>query len=616
MDDLSRAKPKETSLVGVNIPKLRIHDENIRRNGPGAKKIPHNRPRNALSSSSSTAAKAPPPASTPAPPPRRRQPLTSSSSSSSFLDAIQKGETVKLHIGGRGKKSENCNCDGCALPIEDFRNISDDGEDDDKLKGEQDSSDEETESEDDDDILFRKLPSRNFVVSSSKVVQANSRSSGSTNTNDTGSKKQEVKIRNISSESAVQPTSGSPPLSSFKKLSLSSREQKRTSVTFPARRFDLVDTDDEEADETSENEEDDDDSNYNDSTYDDDEEEEDNDSNASHDSFDQNIPPKKWTIGTKAIDNHTRSAEVIDLVDSDSGENDTSGSDLSFIVGDASFDSSSSSSIEIVATKPAPTTVRTIPKVRSNHLNLSKKIGQNNRDSMTQSAFREFNQEVFGGKLSSVEVVWSKKLNTTAGQTRLLKASSSEFLDVPPARLAKVELSTKVIDDQTKLRTTLLHELIHAAVWILEGVSRPPHGKEFKRWAKLAMRKIKDVEVTTTHSYEINYRYAWACTKSSCAFIVKRHSKSVDTKKHLCGRCKSRLIEVDPNSSTGTSATPKKQPKPSAYNVFVRNQYKTVRQDLIHEQISRGIKNPNVAQSDVMKECARRWRDLKGRQTK
>ena len=531
-----------------------------------------------------------------------------------------------MHVGGRGRKSENCNCDGCVPPIEDFRNIHDDEEDHINQNGKQDSGDDETESEDDDDILFRKLPSRNFVVSSSKVVQANSRTSGSTSTNDAGSKKQDFKIRNISSGSASQPKSGSPPLSSFKKLSISSRKSKQMSVSIPARRFDLVDTDDEEEDKTNENEEEDDNSDYNDSVYDDKDDEEDHDSSASYDSFNQNIPPhkvsstfphpKKSAMGTTAIDNHTRATEIINLVDSDSEEEDTSGSDLSFTVGDASFDSSSSSSIEIIATKPAPKTSKTIPNVRSHNLNLSKKIGQNNRESMTQSAFREFNKEVFGGKLSSVEVVWSKKLNTTAGQTRLLKASSSEFLDVPPARLAKVELSTKVIDDQTKLRTTLLHELIHAAVWILEGVSRPPHGKEFKRWAKLAMRKIKDVEVTTTHSYEINYRYAWACTKSSCAFIVKRHSKSVDTKKHLCGRCKSRLIEVDPNSSTGTSATPKKQPKPSAYNVFVRNQYKTVRQDLIHEQISRGIKNPNVAQSDVMKECARRWRDLKERQTK
>jgi predicted SprT family Zn-dependent metalloprotease len=180
--------------------------------------------------------------------------------------------------------------------------------------------------------------------------------------------------------------------------------------------------------------------------------------------------------------------------------------------------------------------------------------------------------------------------------------------------LAKVELSTKVIDDQEKLRTTLLHELIHAAVWILEGVSKPPHGKEFKRWAAHAMREIKDVKVTTTHSYEINYRYAWACTNSNCSFIVKRHSKSVDTKKHVCGRCKSSLIEVDPISSNGTSATPKTQPKPSAYNLFVKNQSKIVRQSLMQEQLSKGVKNPNVGQSDVMKECARRWRDHKQKQ--
>ena len=44
---------------------------------------------------------------------------------------------------------------------------------------------------------------------------------------------------------------------------------------------------------------------------------------------------------------------------------------------------------------------------------------------------------------------------------------------------------------------------------VLDGVHKPPHGKNFKKWAAISMRKIRDVEVTTTHDYQIVYKYAW-----------------------------------------------------------------------------------------------------------
>ena len=74
-----------------------------------------------------------------------------------------------------------------------------------------------------------------------------------------------------------------------------------------------------------------------------------------------------------------------------------------------------------------------------------------------------------------------------------------------------IELSTKLVDTEEKLCLTLLHELVHAVVWIFHGISSPPHGVEFKRsWAKIAMFKICDVSVTTTHTYKIEYNFNWA----------------------------------------------------------------------------------------------------------
>lgn len=129
-----------------------------------------------------------------------------------------------------------------------------------------------------------------------------------------------------------------------------------------------------------------------------------------------------------------------------------------------------------------------------------------NRDAITSQTFSEFNKQVFHGALSSVIVTWSKKLNKTAGITRMRGKLGDRNSHT---RVAAIELSTKVIDDEERLRSTLLHEMCHAAQWLVDGVHKPPHGAIFKKWASKSMSKIRDVEVTTTHNYQIAYKFAW-----------------------------------------------------------------------------------------------------------
>jgi len=40
-----------------------------------------------------------------------------------------------------------------------------------------------------------------------------------------------------------------------------------------------------------------------------------------------------------------------------------------------------------------------------------------------------------------------------------------------------VELSSKVVDSEDRLQRTLAHELCHVAAWLLDHVSKPPHGQ-------------------------------------------------------------------------------------------------------------------------------------------
>jgi hypothetical protein len=110
-------------------------------------------------------------------------------------------------------------------------------------------------------------------------------------------------------------------------------------------------------------------------------------------------------------------------------------------------------------------------------------------------------------------------------------------LGQPESRVATIELATKVIDNEERLRSTLLHEMCHAAAWLLDGQHKPPHGKCFKKWASISMKHITDVEVTTTHDYQIAYKYAWVSNlwlrlhKSTnlshtdyCVALIHRHA--------------------------------------------------------------------------------------------
>lgn len=79
---------------------------------------------------------------------------------------------------------------------------------------------------------------------------------------------------------------------------------------------------------------------------------------------------------------------------------------------------------------------------------------------------------------------------------------------------SKVELSTKVLDNPSKLQRTLCHELCHTAAWLLDHVTKPPHGPHFKAWAAAAMKVYPHLDITTCHSYDIHFAWRWQCTNA------------------------------------------------------------------------------------------------------
>jgi len=184
------------------------------------------------------------------------------------------------------------------------------------------------------------------------------------------------------------------------------------------------------------------------------------------------------------------------------------------------------------------------------------------REKLSQEYYEHFNDKAFGKKLpAQAKITWNKRMKSTAGRTKLHKRGKSEYA-------AEIELSAKVLDSEAKLRSTLLHEMCHAAQWVLSHSSKPPHGPLFRKWADAAEASFPDIKVSSCHNYEIHCKFQWKCTNSSCGVVIGRHRKCIDVKRQVCGKCKSKLLYLGEISKEGASA--RKQTKPTEWSLFLK----------------------------------------------
>lgn len=147
-------------------------------------------------------------------------------------------------------------------------------------------------------------------------------------------------------------------------------------------------------------------------------------------------------------------------------------------------------------------------------------------------------------------------------------------------------LCWQVVDTEQKLRETLLHECCHVAAWLLDRCGRScctAHGRHFKAWVRRAKAAYPTYgPFDQCHAYEIfkkwwvrvrgtsslsapfcsrsvlsfpdltatldtplgilsHPRRRYRCTNPKCTVVIKRHSKSVDIRRQVCGRCGSSL---------------------------------------------------------------------------
>lgn len=234
----------------------------------------------------------------------------------------------------------------------------------------------------------------------------------------------------------------------------------------------------------------------------------------------------------------------------------------------------------------------------------AKKTFDTHKRAMAEAFFDELDRVVTNSKIrelaastGGVHLVWSKTLNSTAGRANWRKETSHiRILDgtteVSHKHHASVELAEKVIDDENRLLNVIAHEFCHLANFMISGIKNEPHGRQFKAWGKKCTEAFRDrgVEVTTKHSYEIEYKFVWQCSNEDCAAEFKRHSKSLDPKRHTCGSCRSQLIQIKPAPRRDAGTI-------TGYAAYVKAHF---------AEVKRGM--PHASQKEVMEAVARKYR--------
>uniref|UniRef100_A0A3Q0RIB8 Germ cell nuclear acidic peptidase n=1 Tax=Amphilophus citrinellus TaxID=61819 RepID=A0A3Q0RIB8_AMPCI len=198
-----------------------------------------------------------------------------------------------------------------------------------------------------------------------------------------------------------------------------------------------------------------------------------------------------------------------------------------------------------------------------------------NKEELTSKLYQLYNTTVFGSKLPvNMSVSWNKKMRKTAGYcvTGQEKGGGNRY--------ARIELSEKVCDSADRLRDTLIHEMCHAATWLINGV-RDGHGNFWKLYARKATLAHPELPmVTRCHSYDIKYKFQYQCTR--CQNTIGRHSKSLDTQRFVCALCTGQLVLL----------TPSKPRAPTPFANFVKENYGSVRQKLAgqsHAEVMRKL---------------------------
>ena len=152
-----------------------------------------------------------------------------------------------------------------------------------------------------------------------------------------------------------------------------------------------------------------------------------------------------------------------------------------------------------------------------------------------------------------------------------------------------------MLDSYERLRSTLAHEMCHAAQGLIDAdMEAKGHGPAFKKWGKRVEATFPDMKVSTCHSYEIHYKYRYACTGKDCGQSFGRQSKSFDVNKKVCGKCGAKFALLGAFNRDGTPAPTR---EPSAFAKYIKAEFSVAKKA-----------RPAATHGELMAYLGERWR--------
>ncbi|XP_012214515.1 germ cell nuclear acidic protein isoform X2 [Linepithema humile] len=201
---------------------------------------------------------------------------------------------------------------------------------------------------------------------------------------------------------------------------------------------------------------------------------------------------------------------------------------------------------------------------------------KHNKEELCKELYKLYNEKVFDNKLPrDMPIEWNVRMRGTAGYCYNKKTTKSLS---GVARSSRIVLATKILDTPDRLRDTLIHEMCHAAAWLINNVS-DGHGAFWTAWVSKAMKAFPELPpIRRCHDYDIKTKFTYRCT--SCGYSIGRHSKSLDIEKKRCGYCYGKFeLLINKTTKSGTVQVQTPQKKPSGFALFVKQNYNSVKKE-------------------------------------
>ena len=152
------------------------------------------------------------------------------------------------------------------------------------------------------------------------------------------------------------------------------------------------------------------------------------------------------------------------------------------------------------------------------------------REGFIKNLFDYFNARVFGNLLpQDLKISFHPQLWDSSGQTLM-------WLDKHGKRKVEIYLSVRNNENPQRFRNTLIHELCHAAVYLIDGVrerENEGHGVLFHKWGQHVNSLYPDIEKIQQYDNNITYtNFLLICR--GCGQIIGQHVV-VETKCNECG---------------------------------------------------------------------------------